>query len=133
MIICLDTDPVVEFLRGNKKIIREIELRLNNEEPLFITYITLCELFRGAYLSRVPQREVERIKLLLHDFKVLDFTMEASENFGIITAKLQKEGRGINDADALIGCIALAHGCALVTNNTKHFERIPGLKVVNWM
>lgn len=45
---------------------------------------------------------------------------------------LQSLGHPIGIEDTMIGAIALSHGLTLVTANTKHFSRIPGLKVENW-
>jgi tRNA(fMet)-specific endonuclease VapC len=44
-----------------------------------------------------------------------------------------KEARGIGHADLLIASIALARRAVLVTRNRRHFVRIPGLSVVNWV
>jgi antitoxin (DNA-binding transcriptional repressor) of toxin-antitoxin stability system len=41
-------------------------------------------------------------------------------------------GELIGDADILIAATALEHGLAIATGNIVHFERIPGLQVVNW-
>jgi predicted nucleic acid-binding protein len=49
-----------------------------------------------------------------------------------IYSDLTKEGRIIEDADILIAAFCIANGYTLVTDNTKHFERIPTLEVANW-
>lgn len=133
MAFCLDTDHLVEFFRGNKTVVLRVQEKIRTGEDIFITSISLCELFRGAYLSRNPDQEVLRIKILIYSCRILDFTVEATEIFGKISAKLSKKGMPIGDADLLIGCIALAHNCSIVTNNVKHFERIEGLTVDNWV
>ncbi len=51
---------------------------------------------------------------------------------GKIKADLERVGRTLDDADLLIGAIALASKGTLVTNNTSHFDRIPGLRIDNW-
>ena len=50
-----------------------------------------------------------------------------------IYADLHQRGLLIGDADILIAATALAHGCALCTNNTKHFSRVQGLQLQNWL
>lgn len=133
MPFCLDTDVIIEFFRGNPKIIEKFKDVMESAETLSITRITLCELFRGAYLSKHPERESKRILSLLNSCRVLGLTLDACIKFGSISALLSKKGEIIGDADLLIGCIALSHNQTLVTNNLKHFQRIPDLKMENWM
>ena len=54
-------------------------------------------------------------------------------HYGEQKAKLKKSGTQIGEMDLLIGCQALALGATLVTNNTREFERIEGLKLENWV
>jgi tRNA(fMet)-specific endonuclease VapC len=51
----------------------------------------------------------------------------------MIKAQLTQQGNIIMDADILIGSIAQANELILVTNNTKHFQRIPNLPLENWL
>jgi len=53
-------------------------------------------------------------------------------SFGEIKASLSSSGITIDDFDLQIGCTALMFNYAVVSNNTKHFGKIPGLKVANW-
>lgn len=50
-----------------------------------------------------------------------------------IYADLYQRGGLIGDADILIAATAIVEGCGLVTNNERHFERIEGLNVDNWL
>lgn len=45
---------------------------------------------------------------------------------------LARRGEPIGTFDTLIAAHALACGLTLVTNNTKHFQRVAGLKLANW-
>lgn len=45
---------------------------------------------------------------------------------------LSKRGQKIEDDDILIAAITMANDAVLITDNVKHFERVPNLKVVNW-
>jgi tRNA(fMet)-specific endonuclease VapC len=59
---------------------------------------------------------------------------EKIENiYGRIKAELQRNGNGIDDMDILIAATAIATDKILVTNNEKHFKRIPDLKIENWV
>ncbi len=60
-------------------------------------------------------------------------TEAVAERFGAIKADLAKSGQIIGDFDILIAATALGHGCKLVTNNQKHYERVEGLQMENWL
>lgn len=47
-------------------------------------------------------------------------------------ANLRKQGKPIDDFELLIGATAVTHNCKLVTNNIKHFQRIPELDIEDW-
>jgi tRNA(fMet)-specific endonuclease VapC len=64
---------------------------------------------------------------------VLGLTPEAVALFGDIKADLRKKGLLIEDMDLLIAATAREHDLTLVTNNASHFERIPDLRLENWV
>jgi tRNA(fMet)-specific endonuclease VapC len=61
------------------------------------------------------------------------WTDEVSEQFGEMKALLQSQGQPVEDFDVAIAAHAIVEGATLVTANTRHFERIPGLKIENWL
>lgn len=130
---CLDTDIVIEFFRENKRINEKIRDSLSKGIELSITCITLCELYRGTYLSNNPEKQLKNISKLLDNIKVLNFSKESGRLFGLIGAELTKKGESIDDADLMVASIVLDNNNILVTNNTKHFDRIKGLKIENWL
>jgi tRNA(fMet)-specific endonuclease VapC len=65
--------------------------------------------------------------------QVLGIDEPAADQFGRLKAILRRAGRLIGDIDVFIAGIALRHGLTVVTNNTGHFERIPGLPLENWL
>ena len=68
----------------------------------------------------------------LAPLEVLDLPSAAAPVFGELRAFLQKQGTPIGNYDLLIAAHALHLGITLITNNTKEFERVPGLKIENW-
>lgn len=58
---------------------------------------------------------------------------EICNAFGKLKASLEKDGKIIDDADLFIAACAMVTGAILVTNNEKHFKRIKGLKMENWI
>ena len=71
--------------------------------------------------------------LLLQEYPALPWTADAADQYGEIAANLQQNGQVIGVMDTLIAAHALAEGLILVTHNTRPFERIPGLKLEDWM
>ena len=64
--------------------------------------------------------------------KVLGYDIQATRQAVGLVSHLETTGNRIGIFDELIASICLAHNAVLVTRNTKHFERIPGLRIENW-
>ena len=131
MIYCLDTDILIEYLRGNAAIRRKIE-SLTDEDSLGLVWLTFYEFFKGIFVSGKLGEE-KFVQELNATCLILNPSYEAARIGGEIYAALRREGRLINDADILIASIVKAHDAVLVTNNEEHFSRIEGLKIENWL
>jgi tRNA(fMet)-specific endonuclease VapC len=127
--ICLDSDLLVDFLRNRKE---AVDFILSNESKsdLCTTPMNLFELFYGAYKSDKKEENIGLIRALAERINILSFSQESSEKAGEILAQLEKEGKLIEFRDLFIGVIALTNGCAVKTNNKKHFQKIKGLKII---
>jgi tRNA(fMet)-specific endonuclease VapC len=55
------------------------------------------------------------------------------QRIGHLNAQLEQSGNPLADADLLVAATALETCAHLVTGNTKHFSRIDGLNLVNWL
>jgi len=127
----LDTDTCVYWLRGHLPV-RE---RLAEIDPkaIAISVITLAELRYGAACSAQTAHNHRTIDDFIDTTTVLGLTQEAVALFGDIKANLRKRGLLIEDMDLLIAATARDYDLTLVTNNVSHFERIPGLRLENWV
>jgi tRNA(fMet)-specific endonuclease VapC len=126
----LDTDTCIFWLKGNRKIERKaLAVGLNY---LGISFITLSELYYGAYNSQRIKENLANIKVLASKLKRIDTDQATCEAFGKLKAALVSQGKVLDDADLFIAAGALENNLVLVTNNEKHFKRIKGLKVENW-
>lgn len=127
----IDSDTVIYLLRGNKSIISQF---LNiDPDDLATTRINYVELLFGAYNSQRVKQNLTRIKSFLAELPILEFDQQASEWFARQKADLKKQGSLIADMDLMIASICLASESTLVTNNTRHFTRIHGLRLANWV
>lgn len=131
MIYCLDTDILIEYFRGNKKVKRQIEI-LSDDDSIGITWLTLYEFFKGIFISGKLEEE-KFLRLLVKSSKILESSYESAREGGEIYTALKKDGKLINDADILIASIVKNHKAILVTNNEEHFSRIKGLRIENWL
>ena len=70
---------------------------------------------------------------LLPNLPVLPFDASAAERYGAIRADLEQRGTPLAEADTRIAAIALSRDLTVVTGNVRHFQRVPGLLVENWL
>ncbi len=130
--VCLDSDFLIAFLRGNPEAERKILQLKQSGERLTITPISATELYFGA-IKADRTDGIEKTKLFLSMLELLEFDLAAAEKTGEVIATLEKKGQRIGDKDELTAGIALRH-CenTIITRNKKHFEKIPGIKVEKW-
>ncbi|MCU0320199.1 MAG: PIN domain-containing protein [Flavobacteriales bacterium] len=96
-----------------------------------ISEITVAELLYGAANSGDPARNLDVSKMFLRDMEVITISA-CLPVFANEKARLRKLGQPLPDFDLLIGATAVHHGLTLVTNNTKHFQRIQGIQLEDW-
>jgi tRNA(fMet)-specific endonuclease VapC len=127
--ILIDTDVCIDLLKGNKKILRHRE---EYDGPIGVCFMTIAELFYGAQKSRDPAGNIDTVEKLLMTLEIVHSDLSILKRFGIIKAQLQTDGLPIADADILIASATLERAEKLITGNTKHFDRIPGLMLEDW-
>ena len=129
----LDTDILIAMLRDrtDRTGLRAKALRVGLEH-CFVSSISLAELYSGAY--RMPsERGLHEAAFISAIFNILPFEPEAAESFGRDKAFLDGTGMPLADMDLLIGASAKNGGMTMVTHNVRHFSRIPGLTVEDWL
>jgi tRNA(fMet)-specific endonuclease VapC len=125
----IDTNACVSFLRGHSSM-RE-RFRRAGYGNCRISEITLAELLFGVYRSADPEKNRSRLDVLLIEIKVIAIT-DALETYAKEKARLAALGTPVADFDLLIGATAIHHGLTLVTNNSRHFQRIQGIQLEDW-
>jgi tRNA(fMet)-specific endonuclease VapC len=126
----LDTDTCIYWLR-NRQPVRE-RVREIGWNQISICVITVAELYYGAYNSNRVTENLARAEFFIQNLPVLPLNDTALKRFGELKAELRRIGQPIADFDLLIASVTLAAGYILVTNNTRHYERITGLQLENW-
>jgi tRNA(fMet)-specific endonuclease VapC len=98
-----------------------------------ISTVALAELYAGAYKHPNPPKLLALITDLLQEVTVLDFDAACAEQFGKLQGGLLQQGIIVPVADLMIASVALVHNLTLVTNNTADFQKIPGLRLDDWL
>ena len=127
----LDTDIVIEILRGNETAVNKMET-LPQETLINITGLTVYELYKGVLCLGSKKLE-EELENFIQSVEVLQLDSYIERKAGEIYAYLKKKGEIISDADILIAATVLENDSVLVTNNEEHFKRIKDLKIENWI
>lgn len=82
--------------------------------------------------SRRKQELEERLGVVLRGVGRVEWTDEVSRLFGDLKSALERRGERVDDFDVAIAAHALAVGAAIVSQNLRHFARVPGLSVESW-
>ena len=109
------------------------KLKKIKPEDVCISSITYAELAYGVEKSAQPERNRLALSMMLSSIEIVAFDDSAAADYGEIRASLEKGGTPIGSLDMLIAAHARSAGCTLVTNNTKEFCRVEGLKLANWV
>lgn len=126
----LDTNICIFFLKGKYDLFTKINKI--GWEKCYISEITVAELLYGAACSNNKAKSLEQVHNLIEQFEILPI-YNALPIFADSKALLRSKGMLVDDFDLLIGATAIQAKITLVTENLKHFNRIPNIKVENWI
>lgn len=130
MAYLIDTDTIIFALRGDSNVLAKFEE--NKNLPISISLITYAELVFGAKRSQNEQKNMIKVNHIRDIYLIEKLNEGIMEVFADIKAKMFDKGIRIEDMDLLIAATAIYNELTLVTNNTKHFENVPNLKIENW-
>ena len=133
MLYSLDTCTLILLLRNNPNVFQNIKKAKEENAVLLISPMAYYEVLRG--LSDVKAySKIERVKavydvsqhyITLSEKKVMEMAAD-------IYIELKKKGFTVGSNDIIIAAWSMLAGATLVTDNTKDFENIGGLKIENW-
>jgi len=130
-VYALDSNIVSFYLRGNTAVIENIEKTINDDHAIVITPIAYYEVKRGLSLIDAT-KQLQKLADFCNLFPVGNFGDYLLDKSIEIYVQERKEKRNTEDADIFIAAFCLHNNYILVTDNTKHFEKIKGLHTVNW-
>ena len=125
----LDSDTLIFLSKGQL----DIQLRIKQAglSNCFISEVSLAELYVGVY-KRVNKKLEPALKFLEDKLEIVPVS-PAIRTYTKLRALLESQGNRLPDFDLLIAATAIAGGYTLVTHNTRHFSRIPGLRLEDWL
>jgi len=127
----LDTNVCVDYLNGRYPAVTQA-IQASAPDDLCISSVAVAELRYGAEKSAHRQRNHARLDVFLAEIPCVDFDGTAASFYGRVRVALEKRGTLIGPYDLQIAAHALALGLVLVSDNTREFRRVRGLKVENW-
>jgi tRNA(fMet)-specific endonuclease VapC len=127
----LDTDTLSFSLKRREPVVRRARALATQGERVALNVISCYEVMRGLKHAGATTL-MERLERLLKTSPMYTLDLPAARIAADIHAQLRSAGTPIEDADLLIAAIALGNNAILVTNNTVHYSRIPGLRLENW-
>ena len=127
----LDTNIVIYTLKDRPAKVRAA-FKLHSGE-MCLSSISFGELIYGAEKSTRVEHNLDVIEGLAARLSIQSFDTQAAMHFGQLRAELAQSGRLIGPYDMMIAGHARSLGLILVTNNQREFDRVPGLRVENWV
>jgi tRNA(fMet)-specific endonuclease VapC len=133
--LILDSSVVIASERRGETVERLIErvVTATGDQEAALSAIGLTELIHGLYRAKTPALRLHRqtfLDELLADLTVYPYTKETAMLAGKLDGEQQSKGVVIPFGDLLIGATALSLGFSVLTANLRHFQKIPGLSVV---
>jgi len=127
----LDTDVSIYVLKNRPPELRD--LFNERSENICLSSVTVAELLYGAEKSERRDHNLSVIEDFTAHLDVVAFGEKAAGHYGDIRADLERKGTPIGPYDLMIAGHARSEGLVLVTNNTREFDRVSGLRVENWL
>ena len=128
----LDTNTCIYFMKNTYP---RLTQRLLSHDPseLLISSLTVLELEYGAEKSNWGDRTRQKMAMFLAPFTILPFETNDAISAARIRAYLERHGIIISAYDIQIAAQGLSRGLTVVTHNTGEFNRIPELKLEDWV
>jgi tRNA(fMet)-specific endonuclease VapC len=129
-----DTDAISQVIKRSPSLPFIKKLAFTDIEKQFTTTITVGELVYGAYKSNRPEFFIQKLEeLVWSNIQILPFDEGSAKVYGKLKADMESKGTPLTEPDLRIASIAMYHGLIVITGNTKHFSKVPGLEVEDWI
>ena len=130
--IFLDTNIISYYFNANDKVKEKLMEAVDDEEEICTTVINIYEILKGFRWKNNKKKE-KQFKEFLEDVVIFGIDNDVINIASDLYAYLRKNGKTIGDADIFIAAIVIKNNGTLVSNNTKHYEGIEQLNLMNWL
>lgn len=127
----LDTSVIIDYINNKAGMVEYIDGLEGNKNS---TYFTAAELYEGIHNAPEKKKQIvkEKVDIFLTGLTTMyNLDTETAHEFARVRSELRNSRQLIEDIDIFIAATALTYNNVLVTLNSKHFERIPGLEVLD--
>ena len=130
--LVLDTSVLIEAERG-KFSLSSLLRKTFPKESIYISSISVSELYLGAYLSKTSFKEkrTASIEIMISSLIILDFDSKVAKAHAHAWSQLKEKGILIGPYDLIIAATCLYHQHSLLTFNIKEFSRVLNLKLAS--
>lgn len=118
---------MIHIVSGNQGAADALE-RLTPER-ICVSWVTIGEVYEVAYNSPNPEAQLDVYRRFLEPFEIIGLEEPIVERYAEIRSFLRRRGQMISDFDIILAAIALHYDFTVLTFNTRHFERIPDLRI----
>lgn len=132
MLYMLDTNICTFIIKNKPEYIREKLKSIEKNHEVALSTIVVAELLFGAKKKK-SQKLTKLIDTFIGNFTIYNFDKKASVEYAKIRAELEEIGNIIGANDLLIASHTKSLDAIMVTNNTREFLRVDGLKVEDWV
>lgn len=132
MLYMLDTNICSYIIRNKPQTIKEKLKAVEKDHTIALSTVVVSELMYGAK-KKGSEKLFDLVLSFVENFQIMDFDKNSALAYATIRVELETTGNIIGSNDLLIAAHAKGSDAILVTNNTKEFERVEGLRLENWV
>jgi len=133
VIYTLDTNAMIDIVNSRRGVRERYDEAVRAGGEIVASSLASHELIYGALISPRPDEHLRRAERLLVDVKIVPIEQEDGLAAAELRRELRLQGRPIGGYDLIIAGQAMARGWTVVSNNLSEYERVPKLKVVDWV
>jgi len=127
----LDTNIITYYLKGNVKILDKVDSEAKNDN-IIIPPFAYFEVKKWL-LAINSKNKLQAFEKLFEEYGIADIDKKTLDLALSLYVKLRKVGIAVDDGDLLMAAYCIQNNFILVSNNVKHFEKIEGIQLIDWV